>query len=331
MKRIIISRTDSIGDVMLTLPICVWLKDTFKDLELIYLGKAYTRPVVDCFTVIDRFVDWEEVSSFPTAEKTTFFSELEADAIVHVFPNKEIASLSKRAKIPMRVGTSHRAFHLLTCNYRIGFSRKNSELHESQLNFELLRPFGLTQIPTMIKMVETLNAFSVKKAELPAEIESLTTNNEKTVVLHPKSQGSAVEWPIESYVSLAEHLSTKGYTVFFSGTQKEGDSFRDSIPKHKNIHDLTGKMDLEQLILFISKCRNMVACSTGPLHIAGFCGLRTIGLFSPRRPIHPGRWAALGRDVRILTHDDQCPDCKKKKFCLCIQNISVDRVLNEIV
>jgi heptosyltransferase-3 len=48
MKRILISRTDSIGDVMLTLPMCVWLKDHFIDAELIYLGKGYTRPVVDC-------------------------------------------------------------------------------------------------------------------------------------------------------------------------------------------------------------------------------------------------------------------------------------------
>ena len=45
VNRIIISRTDSIGDVMLTLPMCVWLKKNIPGVELIYLGKNYTKPV----------------------------------------------------------------------------------------------------------------------------------------------------------------------------------------------------------------------------------------------------------------------------------------------
>jgi ADP-heptose:LPS heptosyltransferase len=39
MDRIIISRTDSIGDVILTLPLCVWLKKQFPQTELIFLGQ----------------------------------------------------------------------------------------------------------------------------------------------------------------------------------------------------------------------------------------------------------------------------------------------------
>lgn len=330
MRRILISRTDSIGDVMLTLPMCVWLRDHFIDAELIYLGKGYTRPVVECFSVIDHFIDWEEIRSLPTAEKMAWFSNLHADAVIHVFPDKEIASLAKKVKIPVRIGTSHRSFHLLTCNHRLGFSRKNSNLHEAQLNFELLRPFGLKQIPMLEEIKESLHSFRIPDVALPEELNSFLARNEKTVILHPKSQGSAVEWPITSYVSLAEKLTHKGYVVFFTGTEKEGLLFRKELPMNKSIVDLTGKMDLAQLIVFISRCKNLVACSTGPLHIAGFCGIRTIGLFSSRRPIHPGRWAALGQNVRILTYDSDCNKCKKKKVCNCIQSIDVESVLNEI-
>lgn len=330
MKRILISRTDSIGDVMLTLPMCVWLKDHFIDAELIYLGKGYTHPVVECFSVIDRFIDWEEISVLPTAEKTAFFIELNLDAIIHVFPNKEIASLAKKVKIPMRIGTSHRSFHLLTCNQRVGFSRKNSDLHESQLNFELLRPLGLKNIPNLAEMEDSLHAFRIPQETLPDDLQHLLATNDKTVILHPKSQGSAVEWPIGSYISLAEKLSHKGYTIFFTGTEKEGLLFRDQLPDNEKIIDVSGKMTLTQLIQFISQCKNLVACSTGPLHIAGFCGIRAVGLFSPKKPIHPDRWAALGRNVHILVNDENCPECKKKKHCNCIQQIAVDKVLAQI-
>ena len=330
IKRIIISRTDSIGDVMLTLPMCVWLRDHFIDAELIYIGKGYTKPVIDSFSVIDRFIDWQEIEALPIEGKTTFFKALEADAIIHVFPNKEIASLAKKAKIPMRVGTSHRSFHLLTCNHRVGFSRKNSELHESQLNFELLRPFGLKNIPSLEEVIESTKAFRVQEIPLPDSLENSIKSKEKTIILHPKSQGSAMEWPIESYLELTRQLVSKGYTIFYTGTEKEGLLFRHLLPEDPAVVDLTGKLDLYQLVYFISKVKNLVACSTGPLHIAGFTGINTIGLFSPKRPIHPGRWAALGRKVHVLTFDPKCPQCQKKKACDCIKQIPVSRVLDAI-
>ena len=247
-----------------------------------------------------------------------------------MFPNKDIASIAKKVKIPVRIGTSHRSFHLLTCNERVRFSRKNADLHEAQLNFELLRPLGLKHIPNLREVTESLRSFYIPNVELPDELEKVLCENTKTVILHPKSQGSAIEWPFTSYLALADKLTHKGYKVFFTGTEKEGELFRDQLPTNSSVNDLTGKLDLPQLIQFIARCKNLVACSTGPLHIAGFSGIRAVGLYSPRRPIHPGRWAALGQNVRIVTYDDHCAECKKKKSCSCIQQIAIDKVLDQI-
>jgi heptosyltransferase-3 len=328
--RIIISRTDSIGDVMLTLPMCVWLKKNIPDATLIFLGRGYTQAIVACFSVVDQFIDWKLIENLPTSQRSEALKELKADAIIHVFPNKEIAALARKARIPMKIGTSHRSFHLLSCSHRLNFSRKNSALHESQLNFELLKPLGLTAIPSMEEVMSMTSAFKVERCALPDNLAGLLEKNNKTVVLHPKSQGSALEWPLESYLKLANELVAKGYTVYFTGTEQEGDLFRSSLPINDNIIDLTGKLSLKELIYFISQVKNLVACSTGPLHIAGFLGVRAIGLFSPRKPIHPGRWQPIGTNVRVLVFDPNCPICKRKKSCQCIQEISVDRVLAEI-
>ncbi len=328
--RIIISRTDSIGDVMLTLPMCVWLKNNIPNATLIFLGRGYTQAIVACFSVVDEFIDWKSIENLPTSQRSETLKELKADAIIHVFPNKDIAALAKKARIPMRIGTSHRSFHLLSCSHRLNFSRKNSALHESQLNFELLKPLGLTAIPSMEEVMSMTSAFKVEQCALPDNLAGLLEKNNKTVVLHPKSQGSALEWPLESYLKLANELVAKGYTVYFTGTEQEGDLFRSSLPINDNIIDLTGKLSLKELIYFISQVKNLVACSTGPLHIAGFLGVRAIGLFSPRKPIHPGRWQPIGTNVRVLVFDPNCPICKRKKSCQCIQEISVDRVLAEI-
>lgn len=325
-KRIIVSRTDSIGDVMLTLPICSWLKAEFEDCTIIFLGKGYTRPIVEAFKDVDVFEDWQNYLNVPKTDKIQQFRALDADAIIHVYPDKEIASLAKKARIPVRIGTSHRAYHLLTCSHRVNFSRKNSDLHESQLNFELLRPLGLKEIPSLEVVTAYTSQFKPQKMELPKPFSSL----DKITILHPKSQGSAREWPTEKYMELASRIADSGRNVVFTGTEKEGALFRAEIPAHNHIYDSTGKLTLEQLMTLISKADNLVACSTGPLHIAGYSGVNTIGLFAPKRPIHPGRWKALGKNVQILVNDEECENCSKGKDCSCIEEISVDRVFERL-
>jgi ADP-heptose:LPS heptosyltransferase len=323
--RIIISRTDSIGDVILTLPLCVWLKKQFPQSELVFLGRSYTKDIIACFDVVDKFLNFDDFSSLPTSER---IARLKADCIIHVFPNREIAALSKKAKIPMRIGTAHRVFHLLTCNYRLNFSRKRSLLHEAQLNFELLKPLGLNEIPSFEVLFESLNHFNIPTVSLPTEFSGIDLSH--TIILHPKSQGSAVEWPLEKYIELAQGLVQQKKTVIFTGTVNEGKEFSAILPVHPQIIDSSGKLNLKQLILLISSCDALVACSTGPYHIAGISGIKAIGLFSPRKPIHPGRWRALGDKSVALVFDSSCSNCRKGKACSCIENISVQSVLSAI-
>lgn len=330
-KRIVISRTDSIGDVILTLPLCAWIKERFVGVQIIFLGNSYTNSVIECFSAVDEIADWKEIENMPSVQRVEFLKNLNADVFVHVFPRKEIAALAKKAKIPVRIGTSHRTFHLLTCSHRPSFTRKKSDLHEAQLNFELLRPFGLTEIPSLESIVTYTKLFNPPPFDLPATISERLNSSTKSIILHPKSQGSAVEWPLDKYNQLAIELEKKGYMIFFTGTEKEGEAFRSHIAFTDKIIDTSGKLTLSELIAFISKCDGLVACSTGPLHIAGFLNIKAIGLFSPRKPIHPGRWKALGSNVHIIVNDENCDVCKKGKSCTCIEKIGVDSILEIIV
>lgn len=325
-KRIAISRTDSIGDVMLTLPLCGWLKEMYPEATLIFIGKSYTETILQQYSAIDEIILWDRLAEEPETNQLEAFGNARLDAIVHVFPQKHIARLAKKARIPYRIGTSHRLFHRTTCNIRPNFTRKKSPLHEAQLNFELLRPFGITAIPSWEDLQHYTRYFfrEATNTELPVPL------HKPYVILHPKSQGSAREWPIEKYVELAEILIDKGYHVYFTGTDKEGSQFRHSLPKHPACIDTTGKLSMLQLIVLIQQAHALVACSTGPLHLAGFLNIRAIGLFVSKRPMHPGRWKPLGEKSRTLVFDEQCPGCASKEPCMCIQDIPVKQVVEVI-
>lgn len=328
-KTILISRTDSIGDVVLTLPMCVWIKENHPGSKIIFLGNTYTKPVLECLPQIDEILEWSELQQMPDSNKIDLLRSKNIDVCIHVFPRKEIAWLARKAKIPTRVGTSHRGFHLLNCNVKPSFSRKSSDFHESQLNFELLKPFGIKTLPTLGEITGWMKAFRPVATGLPAALEEDLKKPTKKIILHPKSQGSALEWPIEKYAIVAGELLAKGYSVYYTGTEQDGVYIRSFIHQHENCRDTTGKLTLEQLISFISRCDALVACSTGPLHLAGVLGLRTIGLFSDKRPIHPGRWKALGKDVHILTASGKLENSRIKTMHS-IEQIESSQVIEAI-
>jgi ADP-heptose:LPS heptosyltransferase len=322
-QRILISRTDAIGDVCLTLPVCQALAAAFPAAELTYLCRSYTRAVVACFEPISQIITLEQLEQSSSLERDTQLGKF--DVVIHLFPNKTVAKWCKHAKIPMRIGTAHRFFHLFNCNQRPRFSRKRSELHESQLNFKLLAPLGLTQTPSLIELSKSLK---FKTPELSHDL--LNQDWRNTVLLHPKSNGSGVEYPMEKYKELALALAEKNYTVIFTGTEKEGADFRASIPLHPRISDACGKWDLTTFISVISKSKALVACSTGPYHLAGLTGIRAIGLFASRKPIHPGRWAALGVSSRALEYDPNCKQCAAGLNCTCVAQIPIERITDAI-
>jgi len=87
IQRIIISRNDNLGDVILTLPIAGILKRFFPDVKIIFLGKKYTKPIIDTSINIDDFVDWDELRKMPEEDALSIFKNYKADAIIHVFPS----------------------------------------------------------------------------------------------------------------------------------------------------------------------------------------------------------------------------------------------------
>ena len=319
---IILSRTDSIGDVVLTLPMAGYLKKHFPNCRIIFVGRNYTRDVVALSEHVDDFISWDETHTLPKAH-----------AIVHVFPVKKIALAAKKSEIGLRVGTTNRLFHWMTCNKLIRLSRKNSDLHESQLNMKLLE---FLEIPTDVKLDDVKNYYGFSKAPLRQaqddkelkEWLDLIDKTKTNVILHPKSNGSAREWGLDNFSELISSLPESKFKIFISGTKEEGEQARPLFEKHKNIIDLTGKLNLKQFISFINNVDALVAASTGPLHIASALGKKAIGLFAPMRPIHPGRWMPVGKDAHYLVLDKECYDCKKSKDCHCIREIKSKQIVD---
>lgn len=323
-KTIIISRTDSIGDVVLTLPMAGVIKKFYPNSKILFLGKTYTKPVVELSKYVDEFINWDELQKNQNA--VTVLKNYKADVFIHVFPNKEIAKLVKATKIPLRIGTFGRLHHILTCNKKILFTRKKSDLHESQLNLKLLSPLGIAQHFELYELA-TLYGFE-KIPLLKPELQSLIDPNRFNLILHPKSKGSAKEWGLNNYLELSKLLPKDEFKIFISGTEEEGKLIGNTFCFDKDVVSLIGKLSLSDFIAFIANTNGLVAASTGPLHIAAALNKKAIGLYSPKRPIHPDRWKPVGQHAQAVVFDTNCEKCSKGLDCDCISKITPQTIVN---
>jgi ADP-heptose:LPS heptosyltransferase len=279
-----ISRTDSIGDVIVTLPLCGFIKKYSPYTRITFIGRTYTQAIVEACPFVDEFVNFDKFAE----------TSLNVEACVFAYPDAEVIKWVKAQGVKRRIATGSRIASWKFANDRVFFSRKNSDLHESQLNFHLLSPFGVKDIPTL----EEIREWHVlkPKVESPIQLEP----NKRSVVFHMLSKGSALNWSLHQYQELAELLPTADFNIYITGTEEEGVRIRKDFQFDEHIIDVSGKLSLPQLIAFISSCDTLVAASTGPLHIASAVGIRAIGLYPSKRPMHPGRWMPLGSHASYL-------------------------------
>lgn len=297
--RILVSRTDRLGDMVLTLPLCALLKRRL-GAHVVVLGRRYTRPVLEASADVDGVLEWDAVEDAGFAAQRAMLAEARADAILHVFPRPAIARAAFAAGIPLRIGSSHRWYHWWpVCNALEHFSRRSSPLHEAQLNVRLARRLLGDEVPTL-EALATLAKLTPRVA-LPAPVAARLDRARATIVLHPGSSGSAREWPLDRWSALAASVDRTRAQLVVTGSPAEGDALREwigSLPP--DVVDLTGRLSLAELIALLARVEGLVAASTGPLHVAAAVGARALGLFPSTPPIHPGRWAPLGPRAEVL-------------------------------
>ena len=279
-----IARTDSIGDVIVTLPLCGFIKKHSPNTRIVFIGRSYTQAIVEACPYVDEFLNFDKHAE----------SNLNVDACVFAFPDGEVMKWVKAQGVKKRIATGSRIASWKFSNNRVFFSRKNSDLHESQLNFYLLRPFGVEDIPSL----EEIRLWHVLKPQVESPIQ--LEPNKRSVVFHMLSKGSALNWSLHQYQELASLLPPADFNIYITGTEEEGVRIRKDFRFDSHIIDLSGKLSLPQLIAFISSCETLLAASTGPLHIASAVGIRAIGLYPSKRPMHPGRWMPLGANATYL-------------------------------
>jgi lipopolysaccharide heptosyltransferase II len=320
-KRILLLRTDKIGDVILTTPALSLLRQHYPTAHIAFLANPYTVDVLRDNPYIDEII---ECADFWAQTKT--LKEKHFDIAILFFVDFKTALTTFLAKIPLRIGPASKIWSLFLTK-RICQKRSKSVKHEADYNTDLLSALKIEHKTEKPLIKTTPDQIDKAKKYL---FEKLKINKEdKLVIIHPGSGGSAKNWPIESFAKLAEKIRSLSpqISILVSGKPKEIIDFKKFLKNDNKTYFIEDEISLHHLIGLISQGSLFVSNSTGPLHIAVALEVPTVSFFPPVRVMSFTRWGPYANGHIALTPKrENCPECKREKCPNfdCMHQVSVD-------
>lgn len=307
VKNILISRTDRMGDVILTLPLVTAVKKLFNDSKVYFLGKEYVKELIHDYEGIDEFISEDSAASF--SDKLKLIKGKNIDLVINVKPEFDLAVIMYLSGIKYRIGTGYRWYSFLY-NYKVYEHRKVSDRHESEYNLNLLGNF----FPEAVTEKNFYFRYSEDEKNIFRKniLNYIPDPDSSYVVIHPGSSGSSKDLPAGKFSELTNLLLEKysGQRVVLTGLRNESELIKkiiNGIRKEfrSRITDLSGKLNLRELLILIDNSDLFIANSTGPIHIAGALNKNIIGFYPNENVMSSTRWKPLGDNCVIINPDEE--------------------------
>ncbi len=326
-QNILVTRTDRLGDVILSLPVAAAIKDAWPDTRVTFLVREAVLPIIRMCSWVDDAIVADDGRRLGSQYKD--LRDRRFDAAVCLFPKSTVAGLLKRARIPVRVGTARRLYSF-RFNRRVHVSRAKGGRHERDFNLDLLQGLTLDN-PTVVDPVcEPPSEAVERSAQLLVQKGVQVGDQSPIAIVHPGCGGSARNWSMDNYRTLCRQLIDNGVRVVLSGTESERELAATVAGDLKDrITIIAGETDLEMLAGIMQHADLFIGPSTGPMHLAAAVGLPVLALFGPVRTTTPDRWGPLGDHHHVFTPDVPTCNCKLDRCKLgdCMDRIAVPTVV----
>ena len=336
IKRILIIKPSSLGDVVHALPVLKPLKAAFGEARISWLIRPEFVGLLECVAGVDEIVLfdrrrlgawWRSPASF--RELRRFIGELRAGQYDLVL---DLQGLFRSGFFARLTG----------CGRRLGVS----DAREGARYFYTERLAPLDPKSNIFEYYRQLLAAAGAAIERPevelkigpearARAESLLAEHgpagRSFAVLVPGSAHAAKCWPAERFARVAEYLvRQKGLSVAVVGTQKEAATV-ETIQKEcgERIVNLAGQTDVAALLEVFRRAELTVGNDTGPTHMAAMLGKPAVIVFGPSNPARVSPW---GRPETVAAVEPwgRGPAIKDDDPKYCIENVGVETVIERI-
>lgn len=331
-KKILIVRTDRIGDVVLSLPMAEIIKKKFPDCFVSYLVKEYTSSLLDDNQFIDEVINViEKNNEIDFLKNLKQIKSKKFDTCIVVNPTFRISLMMFLAGIKNRIGTGYR-FYSFLFNQKVFEHRRYGEKHELEYNLNLLIKIGIDPIEAKRNIHLNLSVSKQSEEKIISLLKEKGVGpNDKILIIHPGSGGSSVDLPKEKMIDLTKRLSLlDNVSIILTGNKNETELCKE-LEINNSVINLAGLLDLSLLKALIKKSNLFISNSTGPMHIAAALGVYIIAFFPKILSCSQNRWGPYTEKKTIFIPTIDCDNCNRSQCeeLDCMNSIDIGRVFDE--
>ncbi|MFA5148391.1 MAG: lipopolysaccharide heptosyltransferase II [Candidatus Omnitrophota bacterium] len=330
--RILIIRTDRIGDVLLSTPAVKAVRDAYPNAHIAMMVRPYVEDVVDGNPYLDEVILYDKDNNDKgVIGGLKFIAGLRGkrfDLAIVLHPTMSSNIIPFLAGIPERVGYDKKWGFLLT--KRLKDTKHYGEKHEIDYNFDVLRSVGITANDRALYMpvkpeYERVIARFIDLADLG--------NKDSIVAVNPGASCPSKRWPAYRFGRVADELIGRhNVKIVIIGGPADVKTVGDM--KTGMLHSpivLSEQHSIGEVAALLKRCKLLISNDSGPVHIAVAVGTPVISIFGRTDPgLSPQRWGPVGpRDIAI--HKDVgCKECLAHNCKLgfkCLEAVSAEEVL----
>ncbi|MCF7873296.1 MAG: lipopolysaccharide heptosyltransferase II [Candidatus Omnitrophica bacterium] len=308
-KKILVIRTDRLGDVILSTPVIKNLRKNYPDSYIAFTCRPYTKDILEGNPYLDELLIYDKYgyhkNFLATLKFALYLRKKKFDLALVLHPTNRAHILAFFAGIAKRVGWNKKLSFLLTD--KLAHTKDQGKKHEREYNLDLLRYLDISAedkeiyIPVQENVQQKVDQILAKEG-----IES----KDKLIVIHPCASCPSKRWPQSKFIELVKMLKAEEdikIAVISSADQKE---FGKGISKIEGVIDLCGALSISETIALINRVRLFISCDSGPVHIAAGLNKPVISIFGRSQAgLSPKRWAPTGKNSYFFHKDVGCKIC----------------------
>ncbi len=312
--KILIARTDVIGDMVLTTPVFAAVKKKYPNAEIYVLCQPLTVPLLDGNPYITGIIEETHHQLLKQARELRTYC---FDIFIGVWENPYYALLSLLARIPLRVGFATSLLSWLLYTHTKRFAWKDATMLQIDANLSVLALLGI--VATSVLFPPMLFVSVPKK--------------ERKIVIAVGARGAHKLWRPEGFIEVIRHLLiTTTYQIVLIGGSEEraiGTAIAKQIPDRTRVDNRVGILNLTQTIKEIGSAAYFIGADSGPMHIAAAYCVPVIGLYITKNQ-KPMRWPPFHTCHVIIRAQYACPYVCRSSRCtlsICTNGILVEQIL----
>jgi heptosyltransferase-2 len=332
-NRILIVRTDRVGDVILSTPIIRALRAAYPDAYIAMMVSPYAAEAVEGNPFLDEAIIYDKDGKHKSWLRSAKFSrrlkKKRFDLALVLHPTNRVHLLTFFAGIKKRIGYNRKLGFLLTG--RLEHKKQLGEKHESEYVLDFARYLGIEPEDKSLFMPVKEEARRWRDEFFSAQGIAV---RDKLLAVHPGASCPSKLWPAERFAAAADALAEKyGFKVLIIAGPKDV-AVADAMQAKMRFTslNLAGKTSLSQLAAVLERCGLLISNDSGPVHVAAALGTPVVAVFGrSQKGLSPKRWGPLGGKSKVVQKNIGCLEClahRCEKGFACLEAISVEDVLS---